>query len=114
MLRELDQREERKASDWKLREEHKASDRRRMLRKERSDRMLKDSEDKSDQMLRQERLDCIFDQTLKEREERIDRRMRVFETGVWYYWWIFFMVSIILLELVTKPVRTLEDYFIII
>ena len=38
----------------------------------------------------------------------------MFETGVWYYWWIFFMVSIILLELVTKPVRTLEDYFMII
>jgi len=77
--------------------------------------MLKDSEDESDQMLRRERLDCIFDQTLKEREERIDRRTREFETGVWYYWWIFFMVSIILLELVTKLVRTtLEDYFIII
>jgi len=74
MLRELDQREERKASDWKLREEHKASDRRRMLRKERSDRMLKDSEDESDQMLGRERLDCTFDQTLKEREEMIDRR----------------------------------------
>jgi hypothetical protein len=44
--------------------------------------MLKDSEEKSDQMLRQERLDYKFDQTSKEREERIDWRMREFETWV--------------------------------
>ena len=78
MLRELDQREERKAPDWKLREEHKASDRRGML---------------------------------KEKEERIDQRMRVFETGVWYYWWMFFMVSV---SNIVRACCTLEDYFIII
>lgn len=78
MLRELDQREESKAPDWKLREEHKASDRRGML---------------------------------KEKEERIDQRMRVFETGVWYYWWMFFMVSICN---IVRACCTLEDYFIII